>query len=325
MRQAVMMGIASLLITVFMPGLLLPRYEDPSVRDVLLIVDQPKSVEKTEETLVRINTQDDIIELSLEEYLVGVVLSEMPASFHLEALKAQAVAARTFTMRQVRNGKHHEYDLCTNASCCQAWNSQFDLEGKLGNGSSVYWEKVRSAVHDTEGEVLVYDGDLIDAVYFSCSGGMTEDAAAVWGGDVPYLKSVVSSGEEQTRHYVSDVIIPFDQFCWSIQSENDKADFSPNPVEWFGHQERSSGGGVVWQEIGGESFSGTRLRAIFDLNSTNFTIAVVETGIQFEVKGYGHRVGMSQYGANAMANAGNSYKDILVHYYSGVEITKKLP
>lgn len=321
MVRSVIMGVTALLMAVLVPAYLCEPAAVSAREPYLLIVKQ--DAQQTDgELCIDLKTEQGIQNIALEEYLVGVVLSEMPASFELEALKAQAVAARTFTLRQLAGGKHSDCDLCSDSRCCQAWSSRETMEDKLGEAFLPYWTKAEIAVRETEGEAIYYGDALIDAVYFSCSGGMTEDAAAVWGSDVPYLQSVESPGEEAAGPFSSSVAVPLDQFQQKILNANADAAFSGPPAGWFGDVDKSSGGGVRTMVIGGVSFTGTELRSLFGLRSAYFTVSITDQEIVFSVLGYGHRVGMSQYGANAMAKAGNGYTEILKHYYSGVEIKK---
>ena len=329
MRQAILVGISALLLVIFLPVLLLEPIEDELPEAMVLVIEAEAQEQKHEEQqadmVLRLKTGQEILELPLETYLIGVVLSEMPASFELEALKAQAVAARTFTMRQMENSKHTDCDVCADSSCCQAWSSREAMEEKLGETFLQYWQKAQEAVKQTAGEVLTYEGNLIEAVYFSCSGGATEDAVAVWGSEVPYLQSVTSTGEEQASKYQSTTAVPLERFQQLLRGENPAVDLSGVPSGWFGTLTRTEGGGVEVMEIGGQQFSGTTLRSLFGLNSTKFSIEITEEEILFQVSGYGHRVGMSQYGANAMAKAGKTYDEILLHYYTGVTLETKNP
>jgi len=161
---------------------------------------------------------------------------------------------------------------------------------------------------------------LIDAVYFSCSGGRTEDAVAVWGSEVPYLRSVSSDGEQDARVYETEVSISAEAFRETILDEEPQAILTGKPMSWFGETSYTAGGGVETMEIGGQKVSGIMLRRLFRLNSTMFSLLLSDDEITFVVKGYGHRVGMSQYGANAMAKDGKTYREILYHYYSGAEL-----
>ena len=172
---------------------------------------------------------------------------------------------------------------------------------------------------DTDGQVLVYDGALIDATFFSCSGGQTEAAAEVWGGEVPYLQSVESPGE-QAPYNEDTATFTLEEFSARILSQNPEADLSGEPEVWFGSVTATEGGGVETLEIGGVAFTGKELRSLLGLRSTIFAVSVSENEIIFQTRGYGHRVGMSQYGAQAMAQAGSTYQEILLHYYTGVSL-----
>lgn len=321
MMQAIWVGLSALLVALFLPSVVVEPLELPADRAMLVIESVPENKEMVcEETMVQISSGQGVLELPLEQYLTGVVLSEMPVSFEPEALKAQAVAARTFTMRQMEGGKHTDCDLCTDSSCCQAWNSQETFETKLGAHWLQYWEKAETAVRQTAGQVLTYGGQLIEAVYFSCSGGATEDAVAVWGSEVPYLQSVSSKGEEEASKYYTETVLSLERFCALLQAANAEVQLNGSPNGWFGPVEKTEGGGIKTMEIGGQPFTGTELRTLFGLNSTSFSVEITQESIVFQVYGYGHRVGMSQYGANAMAKEGKSYQEILQHYYTGVEL-----
>jgi stage II sporulation protein D len=174
-------------------------------------------------------------------------------------------------------------------------------------------EKIRSAVFDTSGQVLTYQGELIEATYFSCSGGRTEDAQAVWGTEVPYLKSVKSPGEEGATHYV-------DSKQFSAAEFSSKLGLSETQTIKMGTPEYTAGGGISYLDINGQRFTGTQLRKLLKLRSTAIYITLVGKTVTITTKGYGHRVGMSQYGADAMAISGATYDQILQHYYSGVEL-----
>lgn len=305
MRQAILSALAALLLAMGLPAVLLEPVEEPE--PLVLIIGQPQENE-VPETTVSIRRGDELWRLPLEEYLVGVVWSEMPMSFAGEALKAQAVAARTFTEKQMERGKHTDCDLCADPSCCQAWSPE--------DGSDR--EPARQAVEDTAGEVLTYGGALIDAVFFSCSGGRTEDAVAVWGSEVPYLRSVESGGEEDASVFSSAVTLYADE----LRALLPEATLTGAPETWPGEETRTAGGGIASLELGGYAYSGTELRSRLGLRSTNFTVSAVENGLCFHVLGYGHRVGLSQYGANAMAQSGSNYREILAHYYTGATLKK---
>lgn len=256
-------------------------------------------------------------EISLRDYLIGVVMSEMMLSFEDSALQAQAIASRTFALRCE---KHDGANICADSGCCQAWGASDDISERCGKDYESFYRKAAAAVDATDGLVLKYQGELIDATFFACSGGMTEDAAAVWGAEVPYLQSVDSPGEEIAGCYHSTADFTTQEFSNRILANIPEADLSGDPVGWLGMVERTEGDGVKQMEIGGATIEGVELRRIFGLKSTRFTVTYEDSVFSFDVYGYGHRVGMSQYGAQAMAQAGADAKTILESYYTGVEI-----
>lgn len=257
-----------------------------------------------------------VTEMDMDTYLVGVVLAEMPADFEPEALKAQSVAARTYSRKAYETGgKHGDGSICTDPTCCQAYLTQEDYLALGGTPEGL--QRVEQAVAATSGYVLTYEGSLIEATYFSCSGGSTEDAVAVWGTDFPYLQSVDSPGEEKAIHFSDTFSFTPEAFQQALGSE-----LSGPPSGWFRNVTFTRGGGIASMEIGGVSYTGVELRSLLGLPSTDFTVSATEDAITITTYGYGHRVGMSQYGADAMAATGNSFQDILAHYYQGAELTK---
>ena len=283
-----------------------------------VVVVQPQT--GAPEQTLRVLRDGQLEELELDTYLTQVVLSEMPASFAQEALKAQAVAARTFTCRQLEAGKHADADVCADSGCCQACLTVQQLRTRYGVDFPAAWDKAAAAVQDTQGEVLTYNGRLIDAVYFSCSGGSTEDAAAVWGADVPYLRSVESPGEQDAAKYESRVCVTAEAFAETLRSLDSAVQLTGDPDEWIQRITRTAGGGVELLTAGGREFSGVQLRRAFGLNSTKFTLLYENGTFSFDVLGYGHRVGMSQYGADAIARLGFDYAVILRYYYRGAAL-----
>jgi len=312
----------SLFMGMILPGLMLSAgtwiQEQKAVQEPPTV--QVESVPETVQLSMRLRSEDGTVtEQDLDGYLVGVVLAEMPASFEMEALKAQAVVARTYTRRAYSTGgKHGDGSVCTDYSCCQAYLTETDYLERGGTEEEV--EKVRAAVRATSGQVLTYEGELIEATYFSCSGGITEDASAVWGTDYPYLQSVESPGEENAAHYMDTVTFTPEEFRQALG-----ASLTGPTQSWFGETTYTEGDGVDTMVIGGELYRGTQLRTLLGLRSTAFSVAVEGETIQIQTKGYGHRVGMSQYGADAMAVAGSGYAEILAHYYRGTELVKLEP
>lgn len=250
------------------------------------------------------------VTMDLDTYLTGVLLAEIPAEFHEEALKAQATAARTYAWKAcTTGGKHTDGSICGDSTCCQAYLPEASYLDKGGMEENL--EKVRKAVQTTKDMMLVYDGALIEATYFSSSGGRTEAAVEVWGTDFPYLQSV-SSPETVPEKTVLFTVSEFQDFLGKK--------LSGDPGEWFGQVTYTQGNGVDFLEICGERYTGLELRSLLGLRSTDFWIAAGEEGITVGTNGYGHRVGMSQYGANTMAEAGFSWQEILQHYYPGTQL-----
>ena len=262
------------------------------------------------------NKSGNLQQMALEEYLVGVVLAEMPADFEIEALKAQAVVARTYTCKRMAGSKHEGAAVCMDSGCCQGFRSPEEYRDMGGKTASV--EKVRSAVEATDGLVLHYGDALIDATYFSCSGGSTEDAVAVWGQDVPYLQAVESPGEEDAPRFTDSVSFGASEFAEKLGLSS-----SGDPADWFGAVTYTAGGGVDTMVIRGKTFTGTQLRSRLGLRSTAFEISVSGKSITVTTRGFGHRVGMSQYGAQAMAEDGSGFEEILAHYYTGTELVRE--
>lgn len=263
-----------------------------------------------EQTDIAVLHNGEVIEMPLEEYVLCVTLAEVPGSFEVEALKAQAVVARTFTCKRMDQPKHENCPVCTDSGCCQAYISVDSYLNKGGTRETV--EKVKNAVDATAGQVLMYQGSYIEATYFSCSGGRTEDALAVWGNDVPYLQSVESPGEEMATHYTDTVVFSKREFLSRLGLSSDAV-----RIENISY---TDGGGVASVTVCGKTFSGTKIRSLLELRSTAFAITPLGDNVTVTTKGFGHRVGLSQYGAEAMAVQGKTYVEILSHYYQGTEL-----
>lgn len=249
----------------------------------------------------------EIKNIELEDYIVGVVAGEMPASFNEEALKAQAIAARTYAMYKMKNS-NGTYDLVTDKTN-QVYITEDKMKSLWQENFDYYFEKIKKAVYDTKDLIMSYNGDIILSLYFARSNGKTEDAIAVFGSNEEYLKSVESPEENLT----SEVTISKDKFCNKLNISCDAINIS-NVL-------KSSSGRINSLNINGKTFKGTEIRTLFDLKSTDFDISI-GSEIKFVTKGYGHGVGMSQYGANKLAQNGKNYEEILKHYYQNINIEK---
>ena len=270
--------------------------------------------------------KNTVEELDLEEYIKGVVASEMPANFDEEALKAQAVAARTYYMNKrinpCKDAESKGAEICDSTNCQVYMDKEERISKWSKKDSESNWNKIDEAVESTKGQVLTYDGTVLEyPQFFAVSSGKTEDAVDVFSMSVPYLKSTDSKGEEIAPKYQTTFSMPLDDFINKVKSKYKDANVSKsnlkNSIEIESYTE---GGSVKEIKVGDKVISGIDFRKILNLNSANFTISFKNNDIVFLCKGYGHGVGMSQWGANAMAKSGSKYEDILKHYYSGVDI-----
>jgi len=270
--------------------------------------------------LTRAKTQD-IVEINFEDYIAGVVYAEMPASFEEEALKAQAVAARTYTIKKLAEGDH----ICDDSTHCQAWKEADESEE---------YKKVIQAVKKTDSEILTYLGEAISAFFHSASGGKTENVKDVWGGEeIPYLLSVNSPNENTLMStFFSEKELSYADFANKINRYTGKKivsyDLSKSKnINKFKKEikitARTEGDHVDSVKVSDTTFSGTQFRNIFELRSTDFTLTLKDKTILIQVKGYGHGVGMSQWGAEVMAKEGKDYTEILAHYYPNTLLEKK--
>ncbi len=292
-------------------------------------IDDEESYEKIHKIKVYIAQEEKVVEMTFNEYLKGVVAAEMPASFHIEALKAQAVAARTYVYhrvdRQLKLGindpDHFGADICTNPAHCKAWISKKEAMDRWGLLSSKkYWNKISQAVEETANVIVTYQDEPIDAVFHSTSSGRTENSEDVWTNIIPYLRSKESLGEEQSPKYITQNEIAIEEFTSKIRAVRPEVILGDNIKSNIQINGRTEAGSVKDITIGGQKFEGTEIRKIFALNSANFTIDVYEDYIIFNVIGNGHGVGMSQYGANYLAEQGRSYQEILYYYYTDINI-----
>lgn len=263
-------------------------------------------------------------EMTLGEYLVGVVAAEMPAGFPEEALKAQAVAARSYALYKLAlyekspQEVHHGAQLCADAGHCEAFaDLSLQAAALWPSGAEVYEARIRSAVEQTDGWVLTWKEQPIAAVFCAASAQQTETAEDIWGAALPYLVSVESPGGDQCGKYYGQVTLSQADFAARLKAEYPAAALSGPPEQWFRELRRSAAGSVLSLEVGGQRLSGRELRRLLGLNSANFTVKARGDDLIFETVGYGHGVGLSQYGARYLALAGQSCAEILAHYYPG--------
>ena len=261
-------------------------------------------------------------DVAIDEYLCNVVSAEMPASYEVQALEAQAIVARTYTIYKVLNKKHDNADICDDSTCCQAWISKEDRLARWEESQrNVYWQKICDAVNNTKGKIITYENQPINAFFHANSGGTTEMPINVWGGSgYPYLQSVSTAGEEGYTQYASEVTLTNDEIIAKLQEKYSDITIDFSNDEEIKILEYTESGRVKTIKFGNHELSGVEARTIFGLKSANFEIIKENNNIKFSVKGYGHGVGMSQTGADSMAKQGNSAEEIIKHFYTGVEI-----
>ncbi len=322
MKKLIFLGLLLCFAVIGLPFAIISTFDDKSM------VEEPK--EPDEKVRVFLKKENKTVEMDLEEYIKSVVASEMPGEFEEEALKAQAVAARTYAMSRMmlygKNGHpdHPQAPLCDGVHC-QVYISYEALKDiKSSEWILKYWGKISQAVESTRGQVMTYDGKLVDQPLFhSTSGGKTENSEDVFTTAVPYLRSVESPFEQEAPYFKDSVMMSLNEFKSQITSKykNFSIDLS-NVEDSVKVLDHSSGGRVSRIQVGNLILSGRDVREMLGLRSANFTIESDNNQIVFNTIGYGHGVGMSQWGANGMAGNGADYVKILKHFYQGIEIRK---
>lgn len=261
---------------------------------------------------------EEVEEVKLDEYLCHVVSAEMPADYEVEALKAQAVVARTYTIYKVQNKKHENADICDDSTCCQAWVSK---EERLARWEETKresnWKKIEQCVNETKGKIITYQNQPIHAFFHANSGGTTELPVNVWGGSsLPYLQVVETVGEEGYTQYASQVEMAEAEILEKLKTKYPDIQIDFKNKEDIKILEYTDSKRVKTVKFGNHNVSGVEVRSLFGLKSTNFEIVKEENKVKFIVKGYGHGVGMSQTGADTMAKQGSNYQEIINHFYS---------
>lgn len=320
MRKILLFVLFFVLIILFIPYIvviLLSPKEDTSAPDEALSTITAYSAET-----------GSVSEVDFGEYLNGVVAAEMPASFEPEALKAQAVAARSYIIRRMQayeqDGippEHNGAMTCDNPAHCKAHISEQKLRELWGERYDEYMSKISQCVESTKGLVMTYDGEVVNAVFHSTSSGNTENAKDVWGGDVAYLVSVKSEGDELSPKFDGEMVVSRDEFKDKIRKVYPEAKWE-DEKELVESIARSDAGGIISLVTGGVKMKGTELRTLFSLKSANVEFSYDDESVIMTTKGNGHGVGMSQYGANYLASTGMGYEDILKTYYTGVDVVR---
>lgn len=273
--------------------------------------------QQQEEITFRFKDKDtgEVSVLSARDYILGVVSAEMPASYHIEALKAQTVAAYTFALYRKNENKSLGYDITGDSSLDQAYIDEAGRKKKWGDKSDQYTEKMLSAVDAVLGQTVTYDGGLALTLYTAISGGKTETAKNIWGKDYPYLVAVESVGDLLSPNYLSSAT-----FSEAQIKEKLPQIAAIEPSKWFSSPVYSDSGTVMTISFGETTLKGSEIRSALGLRSANFDVTAADGNFTFNVRGYGHLTGMSQYGANYMAQQGSTYKEILLWYYPGCAV-----
>lgn len=270
--------------------------------------DLNNNIEEPSKNYITIIYNNTALSIDFEDYIIGVVAAEMPASFNIESLKAQSVIARTYALNLINNGR-----TLTSDNSTQNYIDINSMKSKWGNDFDKYYNKIKDAVNETKGITIKYNQELIDCVYHSTNNGYTEDSINVWGNDIPYLKSVESPWDKNASSYLRTISISLEDFNLKLKTNI----YSDNQISILN---RNSSNRVDSIMIGDKVFSGKDFRTILGLRSTDFDISITDNLVNITTRGYGHGVGMSQHGANGMALDGYNYKQILSYYYRGITI-----
>lgn len=331
MKKMTIVCFASLIILLALPiiSLAVTGNRNNIISNLISQSDKNFTFAEEERTVaVFLETSERKIIVSELEYVCGVVACEMPMTYEDEALKAQAVAAFTmlrqrqesYAARSVSNSDE-DFVISSSSSSVQGYITEEQMKAKWGDDFEEYYTRLKNLVASVADEYIAYEGKPILAAYHSISCGMTEDAGNVWGGSYPYLSPVSSPNDNSAEGYTSTAEFTSDEFK-QICTEKLGCTLSDDPSNWSGSSTRSDSGYVLNYEIDGNTFTGQKIRNAFGLRSACFTVKYADGTFKFTVHGYGHGVGMSQYGANEMAKQGATYNEIIAHYYNGTEILK---
>lgn len=300
--------------------LLLPLTALKGVKTVAPTISPAEKIPTENDHFKILNTStDEVFEVSVKDYIFGVVSAEMPALYEEEALKAQAVAAYTFAIYRQAENSDKNYDLTDDYLSDQSYISKSDAQKRWGSNADIYTQKIESAIDEVKDLVITYDGQPILSVYHAISSGLTEDAENVWGKPYPYLIPVESIGDKLCENYTTTLTVNEDKLRETLK---DEVEFSGEPENYFKEISRTESGTVKTIKVCNKELNGSRIRSLFLLRSSNFTVKYSEGKFTFTVCGYGHAVGMSQNGADYMAKQGSSFEEILTHYYTDCKIEK---
>ncbi len=278
-----------------------------------------KTEQNTYFTKIKVLKDGEILEIASSDYIFGVVAAEMPALFDKEALKAQAVAAYTFACYRINNPTNNDYHIAADGDTAQCFITREEAAARWGEKAEEYSKKIDDCISEVEGEVLTFEGAPILAAYHAISPGTTNACVDVWGSELPYLKSVESPGDQLADQFLSEATFTTEELTQKLKSI---APASSDGKEYFKNIKTTNNGLVKNLEFSGKKVSGAELCKLLGLRSSNFTINFSDNKFTFTVKGYGHGVGMSQTGADYMAKQGNTYEEILLHYYKGASLQK---
>lgn len=334
-KRAVLMSIPIILLLFILPLLLIKtnNYDVDIGEDIAEFTPYMEGIssqyggESFDENLdIKVTIGDAVEQLNLADYLTGVVAAEMPASFEYEALMAQTVAARTYTVYKLGReytSNHPETAVCDDINCCKAYADEMQLREKWGEDYDIYIEKIRQSVKATDGIIITYEDEPILAAFHSSSSGMTASSEEVWGSSLPYLISVESpEGSESVPNFITTVEITQEEFKKIVLERFPAADLSGDASDWVIINSLTSSGRVDSVSLGGVDTTGSVVRGMFNLRSAAFTVGANNGKIIFTTAGYGHGVGMSQYGANTLAKEGAQYDEILAIYYPYTELLR---
>ncbi|MBE6836337.1 MAG: stage II sporulation protein D [Ruminococcaceae bacterium] len=315
--------------TVSAPLIALPDSDGPLIeiksetkKEEAAAVSEAASKEEKEVTVKVFSPSDNSVSsVSEKDYIIGSVAAEMPITYDEEALKAQAVACYTFLKwkQNQNNGEGKNGADIENSENDQTFMTKEQMKEKWGDGFEKYYKKLSSAVESVYGKTITYENEPIMAVFHALSAGKTEDAEVVWGKKIPYLKSVSSEGDRLSPAFSSTLVLSTEEFE-KLLSTVDGLEFSGKAKDYIGEIKRSPAGTVTEIKICNKVLAGEQLRAALSLKSSAFDIGFKDGSFIITADGYGHFVGMSQYGADYMAKQGFKYDEILKHYYTDIEI-----